>query len=430
MDTLQWKKDINIDNSYEKIDFHEYSSHTGVDLNNHHGDIRIVIQNQDQFLLPSKSYLYIEAQLLAEDDVPYESNETVALTNNGLMYLFERVSYKIGQQQVESYSNPGLTSTVKGLLTYPSSYYEGSQFLWKKDTNPNASVNNNKGFKLRYEYTKKKDGKFTGIIPLNHIFGFTENYNRLMYGIEHTLILRRNHDNDAIFRVSKYKDAEGKEYEVESGKVNITKLSWHMPHVKLGEEYQLKLYEDIGKEVQIPIRFLSRQCEKYTIPENQSDLDWRLNITTGSERPRYIFLVFQDDKQNNQTKNAAIFDHMNVRDAHIQLNSERYPEMSLDCDFDNNRYIKPYKMLTDYFQHTLGKESLGFGIIEFKTLYPILVFDVSRQSERLKNTPVDIRIKVSFDKPIKNSHVEAFAVILSDRFMKLKSDGSKMNVIY
>ena len=424
MESINWKKDINIDDAYEKIDFHEYSSQTGVNLNTDHGDIRIVIQNQDQFLLPSKSYIYIEAQLLQEDGTEYAEADEITLTNNGLMYLFERVSYKISQQELESYSNPGIATTVKGMLTYPDDFSEGMQFMWKRDGG--IRVNNNPGFTIRRHYTKKSNGKFSAAIPLTHIFGFCENYNKIMYGVEHTLVLRRNHDDNAIFRAVK----NAQKVDMADGQIVISKLSWNMPHVKLGEEHQIRLYNDIRNEVQIPIRFLSRQCERYTIPKNQSNLDWRLNITTGSEKPRYIFLVFQKGKLDDQTENAAIFDHIHFRNAYIQINNERYPDQNLDVDFKENRYAKAYRMLYEYYHDTLGKDSVSFGIVDFKDLYPILVFDVSRQSERLKNTPVDIRIKVEFSEPVSSANVEAYAIILSDRYMKLESDGSKMNMVY
>ncbi|CAF4298015.1 unnamed protein product, partial [Rotaria magnacalcarata] len=59
----------------------------------------------------------------------------------------------------------------------------------------------------------------------------------------------------------------------------------------------------------------------------QTTFDWRLNVTAGAEKPRYIVLAFQTDKSDNQIKNPAIFDHCDVKNAYVQLNSERYPEM-------------------------------------------------------------------------------------------------------
>ena len=427
MDSLNWTEQLLIDESFEKINYDEYSPHTGINLNNIHGDIRILIQNQDQFLLPHKSYLYIEAELLKEDDDEnYELKEDIALVNNAIMYLFNRVSYEIDSKEIEGYSYPGITTTVHGLLNYPSDYSDGTQFLWKTDGN--KAFKQNKGFNVRKTFVIGRKNKFSCIVPLDHIFSFCKTYQKIMYGVRHSLILRRNHNNDVIYKSDVLTD--GGEDLVEDGKVSISKLSWFMPNVTISDEYKIRLYENIKNKINIPIRFLSRQCERYTLSKNTTELDWRLTIASGSERARYVFLVFQDDRLDNQKKNTAVFDHINLRNVYCQLNSERYPEYDLAIDFDNHMYVRPYKMLTDYISDVLGKENSSIGLMEFANTYPILVFDLSHQSERLKNTPVDIRIRGSFSKNISNDNVEAYAIILSDRFINLQSDGNQMNAIY
>ena len=72
---------------------HEHSSHNGTHLNAQFTDNRIEILNQDQFLLPSESCLYIVS---------------VGLINNAVMYLFDRVSYKLSEREVEGYYYPGV----------------------------------------------------------------------------------------------------------------------------------------------------------------------------------------------------------------------------------------------------------------------------------------------------------------------------------
>ncbi len=56
------KEKIIEDESISSYEFHEYTPQTGVNLNNQ-GEIRIVIENQDEFFLPSEAYLTIEGQL-------------------------------------------------------------------------------------------------------------------------------------------------------------------------------------------------------------------------------------------------------------------------------------------------------------------------------------------------------------------------------
>jgi hypothetical protein len=58
----------------------------------------------------------------------------------------------------------------------------------------------------------------------------------------------------------------------------------------------------------------------------------------------------------------------------------------------------------------------------YKTLFPIMVFDVSKQSERLKTEVVDIQIKATFNTAVP-AGTEAFAVVVSDRMLQFQSDG-------
>ena len=50
----------------------------------------------------------------------YKYEEVIGLINNAIIYLFDRVSYKLSERKIEGYSYPGVSSTMKSLLTYSS----------------------------------------------------------------------------------------------------------------------------------------------------------------------------------------------------------------------------------------------------------------------------------------------------------------------
>ena len=64
-----------------------------------------------------------------------------------------------------------------------------------------------------------------------------------------------------------------------------------------------------------------------------------------------------------------------------------------------------------------------------KTLYPLFMFDVSKQKEKLKSSVVDIHIKANFTENVP-ANTRAFALVISDKMLLLQSDGNKMSVIY
>lgn len=66
-------------------------------------------------------------------------------------------------------------------------------------------------------------GRFSFIIPLKHIFGFCDNYNKIIYRLKHELMLVRKINDDAIFWKNN----------TTAGKMRLDKISWFMLHVIL-----------------------------------------------------------------------------------------------------------------------------------------------------------------------------------------------------
>ena len=187
--------------------------------------------------------------------------------------------------------------------------------------------------------------------------------------------------DDAIIKI------DGKENDVDKvadRKVIILKLSWYMPYVTLNDEAKLSLMKDIKNKTSIDIGFLNRQCERYNIKKGMRELDWQLNITARSEKPRYILVGIQETSDKQQTSNGAIFSYFYYRNAFVQLNKERYPEHDLRVNYDMNNFIQPCKMVVGFFEEVLGKEQLPFGLNAFESLFSILLFDTSNQSEKLR----------------------------------------------
>ena len=71
----------------------------------------------------------------------------------------------------------------------------------------------------------------------------------------------------------------------------------------------------------------------------------------------------------------------------------------------------------------------NFTPAEYKNLYPLFLFDVSKQSEKLKYSTTDIQIKMHFNEN-EPAGTQAFAITISDRLINFQSDGNKMSIVY
>ena len=195
------------DDSIDKYEYFEYLPITGTNPNNI-GDIRINIESQDIFTHPSESFLLIEGRLTkAADGSDYANADNISITNNAMMYLFRDIRYELSGHEIEKINYVGYATTMLGLLKYTEDFgrSKGLNQSWHLDTTPTAN-NQNRGFWDRHKHIfnnlDANKGSFSFRIPLKHIFGFCEDYDKVVYGFKHTLSLTRTHDHDAIFRAN------------------------------------------------------------------------------------------------------------------------------------------------------------------------------------------------------------------------------------
>jgi len=66
---------------------------------------------------------------------------------------------------------------------------------------------------------------------------------------------------------------------------------------------------------------------------------------------------------------------------------------------------------------------------DYKELLPMFVFDVTKQSEKLKNSVNNVQIKAQFSENVA-ANTEAFPVVISDKSLIFQSDGNEMRVEY
>ena len=195
----------------------------------------------------------------------------VSLANNAMMYLFKDIRYELSGHEIEKISHLGQATTMLGLLKYSDdlSKSKGLNQLWYKDTKAEATVQN-VGWNLRKKYiidSPDPKGSFSFKVPLKHIFGFCEDYDKVVYGFKHALILIRSDDHDAIFRA----DA------TDAGKIMLSKVSWFMHDVVPADKSKMELYKIIKRKEKLPVGYRMIQCTNASIPQTNS-FSWRFSV--------------------------------------------------------------------------------------------------------------------------------------------------------
>ena len=115
------------------------------------------------------------------------------------------------------------------------------------------------------------------------------------------------------------------------------------------------------------------------------------------------------------------------------LNSDRYSAVDYNLSFSNQKFSRVYGDATLFGVKFFGVDELitksNITPSDYKTLYPLFTFDVSKQKEKLKSSVVDIQIKANFTENIP-ANTRAFALVTSDKMLSFQSVGNKMSVIY
>ena len=438
-DILQITEDIPVDDSIYDYEYKEYNPIAGTDVNR--GSIVITIEAQDIYTHPAESYLIVDGRLrlkenrgvnpVVNDEKSLKDDDIVTLINNGIMYLFSDVRYHLASHEIEVLQNPGYASTMLGMLKYPDDFNksQGLNQLWAPDININnnniANKDDNKGFGKRHKYiieTADPKGTFSFKIPLKHFLGFCEDYKKIIYGMQQRLTLTRTSDNDAIFRANALNECI----------VHIDKIRWFMPHVIPSDAYRLQLDKIIERKEKIPVGYRMLQCDSTQVPQTSTNFTWRLGVKSSPDIPRFIIVGFQINKNNQQTQNPAIFNHCEVRNIYVTLNAKRYPDTDYENDFIKNQYSRIYGDAALFRKKFYNMDELvsnpGIDPPDYKNLFPLYLFDVSKQSEKLKTSVSDIHIKASFNRE-PGANTMAYAVIISDRLFHFVSDGSKITNI-
>ena len=435
-DILQITEDIPVDDSIYEYEYKEYNPIVGTNLNR--GSIVLTIESQDIYTHPAESFLIVEGRLIREnppgapanplDPLALVNANITTLINNAIMYLFSDVRYHLASHEIEVLQNPGHATTMLGMLKYPDDFNksQGLNQLWAPDIKAGTAVlADNEGYNMRHEYiiqTADPKGTFSFKIPLKHFLGFCEDYKKILYGMQQKLTLTRTGDDNAIF----------KNAAAPVCRVDIKKISWFMPHVIPSDAYRLQLDKIIEKKEKIPVGYRMLQCDSSQVPANNLNFTWRLGVKSSPDIPRFIIVGFQSGKNNEQIANPAIFDHCEVRNIYVTLNAKRYPDTDYENSFTNNNYSRIYGDAATFRKKFYNMDELisnpGINPVSYKNLFPLFVFDVTKQSEKLKTSVSDIHIKASFNDAIANNTI-AYAVIISDRLFHFVSDGSKITNI-
>lgn len=392
MNILQVNNIPQFDNSIESYEIHTYNPYNNSFKEN--DEIRIPIQQQDVYILPSASSIYIEGtvDVTHKDAQGKKVKKNVDFTNNAVSFLFQDIRYEINGIEIDRVRNVGITSTMKSYISMNSGESKLAA-LWN----------------WNWGGYKNSNGMFSVIIPLNKVLGFAEDYKKIILNCKHELILNRSNSNLNSILMKDDEDVE----------IQVQKVQWRVPHIKVSDRERLSLLKYLEKDKPIQVAFRNWDLYEYPLLPKTSKHSWSVKTTSQLEKPRFVILGLQTNKKNMKTVDGSLFDHCHVSNVRLFLNSFYYPYDALNLKFDENKYGILYEMYAK-FRHSYYDYPIDplLAFDEFKKS-PLFVIDCSRQNDNLKTGPVDVRLEIECSQDIPDN-TSAYCLILNDRIIEYR----------
>ena len=71
-------------------------------------------------------------------------------------------------------------------------------------------------------------------------------------------------------------------------------------------------------------------------------------MESGTERPQYIIIVFENTNVSEKTQDASTFDIMNVTEGYCKIGSQFYPEDRMNINYCTNNYNEAFKGIVNF----------------------------------------------------------------------------------
>lgn len=394
MTILQVCDQPQFDNSIESYEIHTYNPYSN--SFNENDEIRIPIHQQDIYVLPAASSIYIEGTaVVSSKDTTTDKikKKSVNFTNNAVLFLFQDIRYEINGIEIDRVKNVGMTTTLKSFVSLNDGESKAAA-VW------GWGIGN---------HTNEK-GNFRVLIPLNKILGFAEDYNKIIINCKHELILNRTSTN--LNSVLLDRD--------DNITIDIQRVQWRVPHIKVSDRERLNLLKYLEKDSPVQMAFRNWDLYEYPLLPQTTKHTWAVKTASQLEKPRFVIFGLQTNRKNNKTMDGSIFDHCNLTNVTLYLNSCYFPYDSLNLKFDEDKYSILYEMYTK-FRQSFYSSPLDplLDIKSFKEKAPLFVIDCSRQNDTLKSGPIDVRLEIETSVVIPDN-TSAYCLIINERLFEYK----------
>ena len=257
--------------------------------------------------------------------------DAIRLVNNPFAYCFKEAKLsKTGVSDTEHNKYVGQVSTIIGALTSK----DGDLLShFDKINESEAEIENTS---LHHDLLNNHDlaankGKFKRVLAVEHIFGFCKTFKKITKLLGLNLALKTADLQDIIYTTPG-----------DDIKINFNKLFLFVPIFIPDAQTQTRFNNSIKDSFILSFdHWISDRKTVDTQLEYQVDNGSAQNTNS----PKYLIAVHQTADRigvPNRTNNIAIFDNLNVRKDHVDIDGLRYPRVGVSIEYGLNELVDQY----------------------------------------------------------------------------------------
>ena len=320
---------FNLDATYGyKNDIHKskilkYKPNNLATMNTINTNINIILNREENHLNLRDSYLEIE--FVASDDagVVFAIDGNIRLVNYGVMALFSSIKLETsGGRTIEYIDHCHPNLLMYKLLTSTGDEYESS-FVRNEG---------NRERQLKGDHIAAQRGHMYMMIKMSDLFGFVNDLEKIINGLGFKLILKRNNNDRALYRVNANPGAVAND-----GNIEIRDISWCVPSIDPSNDIRIIVQKGLSKKNNVDFSYYERKTFYKNVP-NATNFLFDLGTESGMERPQYIIVGFENNNVIEQTHDASTFDVKSVTECYCKIGSEFYPKDRMNINYGTNNY--------------------------------------------------------------------------------------------
>ena len=385
--------------------------------------------NEDIWIVPSQSYLIVNAKLRRQDngneflwaDVPAieadapnnivgqaaQTAQNVTFEYNAFNYFQEARLY-INDQELERIDHLGIATLLHNLRkvnSYGDFYnFQNKELIQTRDDLLTMS--------------RAQHGNVELMLPLNKAFPMLNQVGHAFRGAKFRITLTKADDAKCVTKVGAG---------TPNGKVVISKMVWKIPQVEPSLQMQAKLEQLLSKNSEFTVSWPAMNIYKLMPPKTT---EIRVPLASTIHKPSNVFVAFQNlNRSTSQEHRTMTFEQMHLEKLSCEVNSVKFPDKDLEIDFraTNKNILEAYNR---FIESCDDGKSVLMNYKNFETEMPIYHIDISKHKPELyenSNFP-NLVISAKFRIAPANDYI-MYVMIQNEREATLNFENKQMKVI-